>query len=232
VDATDGKILTWRGAPAQAFYFSSSGGSTEDVVNVWGSKDFPYLVSVPDSYESGASAHYSWETVYTAAEIRSQLLDSGVDVGAVSGVAVTKKSDAGRAVEVTVTGTKGKKVYTNESCRLFLKELFSQSYSITTNGNSYQAVDSTGKTQNITLEGKQAAARRGATAISASAGLAAVAGDGAAKSLPVSSGAFRFVGKGWGHAVGMSQEGAKGMADKGFSYEEILTHYFPGCAVQ
>jgi len=30
----------------------------------------------------------------------------------------------------------------------------------------------------------------------------------------------------------MSQEGAKGMANAGFTYEEILTHYFPGTKVE
>ena len=39
---------------------------------------------------------------------------------------------------------------------------------------------------------------------------------------------FVFSGEGWGHGVGMSQYGAKGMAEAGFTYEEILTHYYQG----
>ena len=39
---------------------------------------------------------------------------------------------------------------------------------------------------------------------------------------------FVFSGEGWGHGVGMSQYGAKGMAEAGFDYEEILTHYYTG----
>jgi stage II sporulation protein D len=38
---------------------------------------------------------------------------------------------------------------------------------------------------------------------------------------------FTFIGKGWGHGVGLSQWGAKGMADLAFGYEEILQYYFP-----
>lgn len=34
--------------------------------------------------------------------------------------------------------------------------------------------------------------------------------------------------KGYGHGVGMSQYGALGMAKKGYSYREILTHYYTG----
>ena len=41
-------------------------------------------------------------------------------------------------------------------------------------------------------------------------------------------GVVRFEGRGWGHGVGLSQYGAKGMADRGYAYPQILEHYFPG----
>ena len=37
---------------------------------------------------------------------------------------------------------------------------------------------------------------------------------------------FIFVGKGWGHGVGMSQYGARDLADMGYGYEDILNSYF------
>lgn len=42
---------------------------------------------------------------------------------------------------------------------------------------------------------------------------------------------FHFKGAGFGHGVGMCQTGAIGMADQGFSHEEILTHYYRGVSV-
>ena len=39
---------------------------------------------------------------------------------------------------------------------------------------------------------------------------------------------FVFQGRGWGHGLGMSQWGAKALADTGWSAEKILGHYFPG----
>jgi stage II sporulation protein D len=42
------------------------------------------------------------------------------------------------------------------------------------------------------------------------------------------NGAIRFEGRGWGHGVGLSQFGAKGMADRGYTYSQILAHYYPG----
>ena len=43
--------------------------------------------------------------------------------------------------------------------------------------------------------------------------------------------AFVFTGRGSGHGVGLSQWGAKGMAEEGYSYGEILKHYYPGTRI-
>ena len=45
-------------------------------------------------------------------------------------------------------------------------------------------------------------------------------------------GGFVFSGKGWGHGVGMCQEGAKGMAEKGAGYAKILKFYYSGTQLQ
>jgi SpoIID/LytB domain protein len=42
---------------------------------------------------------------------------------------------------------------------------------------------------------------------------------------------FAFNGGGWGHGVGMSQWGARGMAAQGSSANAILTHYYSGASV-
>jgi stage II sporulation protein D len=42
----------------------------------------------------------------------------------------------------------------------------------------------------------------------------------------------RFLGSGAGHGVGLSQWGARKMADKGSSYDKILEHYFPETQVR
>lgn len=48
----------------------------------------------------------------------------------------------------------------------------------------------------------------------------------------VSAGTFVFTGKGLGHGVGMSQYGANGMAKQGYTYKEILKHYYTGITVE
>lgn len=41
-----------------------------------------------------------------------------------------------------------------------------------------------------------------------------------------------FIGKGYGHGVGMCQYGAKRMAEEGFNYKEILKFYFPNFIIK
>lgn len=41
----------------------------------------------------------------------------------------------------------------------------------------------------------------------------------------------RFVGRGYGHGVGLSQWGAKGMAEQGYQYRQILEFYYPGATL-
>ncbi len=46
------------------------------------------------------------------------------------------------------------------------------------------------------------------------------------------NGEYIISGGGYGHGIGMSQNGAKGMADKGYGYEEILQKFYPGVIVK
>lgn len=46
------------------------------------------------------------------------------------------------------------------------------------------------------------------------------------------SGTFVFTSYGWGHGVGMSQEGAISMAKNGSDYKKIIAAYFPGTTVK
>jgi stage II sporulation protein D len=43
---------------------------------------------------------------------------------------------------------------------------------------------------------------------------------------------YTFYGKGWGHGVGFCQVGAFGMANRGWTAQQILTHYYTGIEIQ
>jgi stage II sporulation protein D len=51
---------------------------------------------------------------------------------------------------------------------------------------------------------------------------------GAGKAAASSDVAFRIVGHGWGHGIGLSQWGAYGYAKRGWDYKAILKHYYTG----
>ena len=62
---------------------------------------------------------------------------------------------------------------------------------------------------------------------------AALGAAGSATPLGAQSGptSFTFHGSGWGHGVGMSQYGARGMATNGSTADQILAYYYSGAAV-
>ena len=60
--------------------------------------------------------------------------------------------------------------------------------------------------------------------------LALLAGSATARvhAVPAPVTSFVFAGHGYGHGIGMSQYGALGYAQHGFTYSQILAHYYPG----
>jgi len=107
VAATRGQIVASRGAPATTFFFSSSGGYTEDVQNVWlGSSPEPWLRGVPDPYDGVASNPYHrWAYRLTMAGAAAKL--GALVKGHLIGVRVTKHGVSPRVVRAEVVGTGG-----------------------------------------------------------------------------------------------------------------------------
>jgi stage II sporulation protein D len=63
VDATAGMAVLYAGLVAHTFYFSTSGGRTAAIADVWpGARPLPYLVSRPDPYDR-LSPHHRWGPV-------------------------------------------------------------------------------------------------------------------------------------------------------------------------
>ena len=59
---------------------------------------------------------------------------------------------------------------------------------------------------------------------------AAAARRAPAPTAPASVTATTFLvsGRGWGHGVGLSQYGALGYANEGWTYDQIIAHFYPG----
>ena len=74
VSSTAGKVVTYNGEVIDAFFHSNSGGKTEEVSNVWGGSDLPYLQSVETSGED-AYSQYQSEATFTKEEFEKKIKD-------------------------------------------------------------------------------------------------------------------------------------------------------------
>ncbi len=241
VDETKGIKALYKGSLISMHYFSSSGGMTEDNINVWG-WDIPYLKSVEDPYEAGNSYNYNWSRTFTAADIKMKLFVSGVEIGDIVTMVADEYTPAGRVNKLRVVGTNGSITYSNEDIRIILGEnggylpsrMFTINSSGTGTGSSTVSVISADRESKLNIYGNKAVTSSGVYDILSASGPVKVMGSSNTAIITgnVPAGTFVLTGKGWGHAVGMSQEGAKGLARNGYTYDQILKHYFTGITVE
>ena len=70
VQATAGRVATYQGKIITAYFFSTSGGRTENVENVFRLAPGPYLVSVNDNAFDVRSPHHLWKDPKTFTDAR------------------------------------------------------------------------------------------------------------------------------------------------------------------
>jgi stage II sporulation protein D len=230
IKATEGMVVTYGGVLAQLYYFASSGGATANSENVW-SKAVPYLQSVEDPYEE---TKY-WSYTFTAEEMTRHMANIGRNIGTVTKVEALSTSESGRVVQLKVTGTTGNAYFERVSTRsAFPTYLPSQVFSI--GGNSgYTVKNADNQLQNISISGARVQTATGTSSLPGNGSVYVMDGNGrlvALQPTSTSSGDFTITGAGAGHGVGMSQRGAMGMASAGFTYVDILKHYFTGVEVE
>jgi stage II sporulation protein D len=70
VQATAGKVVTYQGTIVTTYFFSTSGGKTENVENVFRGSPEPYLVAVTDNTFDARSPHHVWRDPMTFTDAR------------------------------------------------------------------------------------------------------------------------------------------------------------------
>ncbi len=115
VDATAGQVVMYAGKIAQTFFFSTSGGHTEN--NEFSSLGFgqpalPYLRGVDDPYEADAGSPYEhWKRKFTNRRIASALSGLGLK-GRLRKIVVKQRGASPRVVRAKLVGTRGSTVVT------------------------------------------------------------------------------------------------------------------------
>lgn len=250
VNNTGGQVLKFNGKVISAYYFSTSCGHTADGSDVWlGMKEVPYLTgrlqdaqgtvmnlakdddfkayidSPPcDTFDS-SFPWFRWNVTLTAQGIRSSLENAitaryranpsliktkGEDgnyhskpltsIGDIVGIKVAKREESGIVTELILKGTEREiKVISEYNIRIILAPLFC---SIT---------------------------RADRTLVNGLSILPSAFFYIDKEASSANDGTYVIKGGGYGHGVGMSQNGAKAMADAGYSYVDILNHYYLGC---
>lgn len=220
VKETYGKMLFYEDKPIEAFYFSTSCGRTADA-GVWGtdSGKYPYLRAVEvkeggkslgkednDGFESYIKREdvIAYDTSYPMfrwqTDLPADVASAQISgAGQIQDMTVSDRGPGGIAGELTVTGTDG---------------------TVTIKGQS--AIRSALGNPSLIITKKDGGTMTGSATLP-SAFIAIEKRTGEDGSL-----SFHIYGGGFGHGVGMSQNGAQGMAKTGKGYKQILDFFYHG----
>ncbi|WP_232215855.1 MULTISPECIES: SpoIID/LytB domain-containing protein [Bacillaceae] len=241
IKETTGLMVKYNGKPIQAFFHSTSGGKTANVGDVWNSDQsyFPYLVSVPDPYEKAPLSN--WSETFAASTIvqkfgfssNAQLLNITLDKKGVNGEVrgVTVQTSEGTK---TITGNENviRKLFplNNSSVYNMLYSNWFDIADLSKSGGSVSVQTSSGSMTLDDLKGQTVQTSSGRITLSDSK-VSIQTSNGIITNEGSGISSITLEGKGWGHRIGMSQYGAKGFAENGYTATQIITHYFKGTTV-
>ena len=266
VDETRGQMIYYDGELIQAFYHSTSGGSTENSENVW-YEAVPYLRGVDDEFSNrSGSPHTTWQVTYYKEDIIRQLNLDDHDVNDLYGIVIKKVSENNRVIECIFLTDAGEISYKKEYARLLLG--LKSSWFTVENGNIFyyiteyyplndnqkereDVVPSRGGILDLITEeeneetkdtirdteyergnlaGKYIISDQGTQKINREK-VAFISTKGVSL-VDTNSDQYNFKKRGWGHGIGMSQYGAKQMAEEGYTCEEIIKYYYTGVSIK
>ena len=225
VQETYGKLLYYNGNPITAYYFSTSCGTTTNA-SIWDSdpEDTPYLRCLSLQTARSRLSFASEEAfasfikkkdfpAYDASyplyrwnfRTNGTIIASHVGgVGKITGVSVTERGPGGVAMKLLVKGSEGETTISGQN-----------------------AIRSALGDASLTLTLMDGKTSDGWSLLPS--GFLAIEETGTDEQGVVQ---FRVYGGGYGHGVGMSQNGAQGMAKAGMGYEEILKYFYDGVTIE
>lgn len=224
VNETFGQLLEYNGDPIEAFYYSTSDGHGTDG-SVWGAdaSNTPYLraVTINDKAKKlDLTSNEAFENfirdentdAYDSdfpmfrwnTKTTSTILDEKIGgVGRITGLTITSRGAGGYAKTLKVVGTEGSKTFSGQSkIRSVL-------------GNS-----------SLVYNRKDGSTSTGWDTLPSS--FIYIENNGTDENQVTT---FTIYGGGFGHGVGMSQNGAQGMAKQGKTCQEILKFFYDGCGL-
>jgi stage II sporulation protein D len=223
VAETTGEIVTYHGKPITAYYHSAAGNTTVDAQYAWG-KSVPYLKPVVDWDHN--SPRYEWTKVYSWEEIQGMAAKAYPKLGSLTHLVPTEFAPDGRVLKMKLEGVLGEMMISGEqfrsmtgipSCMMKIGVVYGPDPFITLwwvhNQAVPEAIMATDEIPGLTAEVLSPPWDQP---------------DPWAWLQDKEPVKVVIRGNGWGHGVGLSQWGAKGMAEFGYTEDQILRHYYPG----
>lgn len=197
VEDTRGQILLNNGVPINAYYFSTSHGKTS-TDEVWeAAAPASYLKSVDCTYDSG-EPWYQWQVTLPVDKLLENVQAMYGEIHSVSGAEIREKGEGEAVLDLVLYTDQGEKeIHSEYDIRSILAP---KGLSITRQDGSQVMGSSLLPSAYFSLE--EVKDEQGQLA------------------------AYVIKGGGYGHGVGMSQNGARGMAEAGKNYMEILTYFY------
>lgn len=224
VNETFGQVLAYHDVPIEAFYYSTSCGHSTDGT-VWGqdASATPYLRAqaiAPNGKTMDLTSNEAFETFIKnpssdayesqcamyrwSLRTNSPLLSEKIDgVGRITGLTVTERGAGGLAKVLKVVGTDGTKTFTGQSKVRSI--LGNRTLELTRQDGSVSSGWETLPSGFIYIENNGIDTNQVTW--------------------------FTIYGGGYGHGVGMSQNGAQEMAKNGMSCMDVLKFFYQGCEI-
>lgn len=116
VKTTSGEVVTYAGEPVTTYFFSTSGGRTENIENSFiGSDPKPWLKSVVDPYDTVSPVHKWGPLSFSLASASKHL--SGYVQGRLKKIRVVQRGISPRIVRAQIVGTRGTSAITGPQLR-------------------------------------------------------------------------------------------------------------------
>ncbi len=230
VDETRNLLMYCDGALVQAYYHKNSGGHTENSENVWFAA-LPYLRGVSDPY----SPIYPWSANFTADSIQSLLTAGGYNTGVVQAININERTEADGVLSLEIKGEQGNVKLEKEKIRSILGATVIKSLNFQVIKPSEQSISLQGASQSESNSGEITILSSDGTMNQVAIGDVYVSNGKETNRLQdgqASPSGFTFSGFGYGHRLGMSQDGAIAMANQGIGYEDILKFYYANIEIK
>jgi len=224
---TRGKVITYQGEPIIAYYHSASGGRTR-------AGKLPYLASVESPEES---SHDSWQVELSLEELASALRKGGQDLGQIQMVSVSQDEGGLAIAALQVRGSAGTSELTPARLRSLIgvSVVKSPSFTVDIEGglalsrefreiHHWMRVDAVSAYREKEVKVRRCTVTSGKLTRPMYHTYYAVGVEQQPERIILHGG-------GYGHGVGMSQWGAKWMAENGATWEEIVKHYYSGVEI-